>query len=45
MKKSEGYNSVDISKDFSVSPNSVRAWMSLAAKYLREDTELNQLLA
>ena len=45
MKKSEGYNSVDISKDFGVSPNSVRAWMSLAAKYLREDTELNQLLA
>ena len=36
---------VDISKDFGVSPNSVRAWMSLAAKYLREDTELNQLLA
>lgn len=44
VRKSMGFSSADISKDFQVSSNLVRAWMSLAAKKLREDTEL-QLFA
>lgn len=39
-----GYNSVEISKIFGVKPNLVRAWMSKAAKKLRKNETLYQLL-
>lgn len=42
VRKSMGYSSTDISRDFQVSSNSVRAWMSLAAKQLRADEDLKQ---
>ena len=42
VRKSMGYSSTDISRDFQVSSNSIRAWMSLAAKQLRADEELKQ---
>lgn len=45
VKKAQGYTSADISKDFGVSSNLVRAWMSLAAKKLRQEPELYKLLA
>lgn len=45
LKKSEGYTSTELSKEFGTTPNSVRAWMSLAAKKLRQEPELYKLLA
>ena len=45
LKKAEGYTSTELSKEFGTSPNSVRAWMSLAAKKLRQEPELYKLLA
>lgn len=45
LKKADGFTITDISKEFGVSPNLVRAWMSLASKKLRQDTKLYKLLA
>ena len=45
LKRELGYTSGDIAKDFGVSPNLVRAWISLASKKLRQKTELKKLLA
>ena len=45
LKKAEGYTSTELSKEFGTSHNSVRAWMSLAAKKLRQEPELYKLLA
>lgn len=45
MKKSQGYTSADLSQHFGVKANLVRAWMSLAAKELRQDAVLHELLS
>lgn len=45
LLKSRGYTSAELSKEFGTSANSVRAWMSLASKKLREEPELYKLLA
>lgn len=38
IQKSLGYNNTDLSRHFHVSPNSIRAWTSHAAKKLRTET-------
>lgn len=43
--KSLGYNSADLSRHFDVSANCVRAWMSHAAKKLRTEKQLYDLLS
>lgn len=45
MQKSQGYTSTDLSHHFGVKSNLVRAWMSLAAKELRQDAVLHELLS
>ena len=45
IKKSEGYTSKEISKEFGTTTNSVRAWMSLATKKLKEEQELYKRFA
>lgn len=45
LKKCQGYNSTDISRQFGVTSNLVRAWMSLAARHLKKDPELYELLS
>lgn len=43
--KSQGYSSADLSKHFGASSNSIRAWMSHAAKKLRTEQKLYDLLS
>ncbi|MDD2980957.1 MAG: sigma-70 family RNA polymerase sigma factor [Hespellia sp.] len=45
LQKVYGRNSTDISKQFGVTSNTVRAWMSLATKELRNNPELYDLLS
>lgn len=43
--KAQGYSSVDMSRHFDVSSNSIRSWMSHAAKKLRAEKQLYDLLS
>lgn len=43
--RAQGYNSKDLSQYFDTSTNSVRAWMSHAAKVLRTEQQLYDLLS
>ncbi len=46
LEKAQGHsNTDDLSRQFGVSTNCVRAWMSLAAKMLRKNPELYDLLS
>ena len=45
LKKAQGYTSHDMSVFFGVRANNIRAWMSLAAKKLRQDVTLHELLS
>ena len=43
--RAQGYNSEDLSRYFDTSTNSIRAWMSHAAKKLRTEQQLYDLLS
>ena len=43
--KAQGYSSVDLSRYYGTSSNSIRAWMSHAAKKLRTERKLYDLLS